>query len=208
MKKTKIISIEAVVLSDDKPTGVGRAVKGYIKSLIESDHENLYHIFMVAPSDNLSINKSNIVLHYFSDILPDRLQKKRYINILYKIKFIYIWFIIPFISKKIRSDIFIGTHGLLFPLYISRGIKTLYIVYDFVGILYPETMSRKNRILVKCITKRNIRSSAEIITISDSVSSELKLLIDQNKICHTVHLGFDQSVFYPLKHFLLFCRWL
>lgn len=200
MKKNKTISIEAVVLSDEKPTGVSRAVKGYVTSLTESDRENIYHVFLVSPAGSLSLNGTNVVMHYFSDLLPSWLRTKRCLNFLYKVKFIYIWFIIPFILKKIRSDVFIGTHGLLFPQYISKSIKTFYIVYDFVWKFYPETMSRKNKFLMEYISRRNICMADEIITISDSVSSELKEYIDRDKICHTVHLGFDQTVFFPVKN--------
>jgi len=199
MDKTKTISIEAAVLSEEKSTGVGRAVKGYITSLVGSDIVNSYHIFLISPNPDLLLDNSSTVIHYFSNLLPAFLRKKKYFNILYKIKFIYIWLIIPILIKKIKTDVFIGTHGLLFPLFISKGIKTFYIVYDFVYILYPETMSKKNQFLVKYLARRNIRKADEIITISESVASELKHYIDKNKTCHPVHLGFDQSIFYPLK---------
>ncbi len=200
MNKKKVISIEASVLSEEKSTGVGRAVKGYITSLLDCDSENFYHIFLISPSNNFSLSNRNTVIHYFSDILPVNFRTKKYFNILYKIKFMYIWFIIPFIAMRLKSEVFIGTHGLLFPLYINKAIKGFYIVYDFVYIFYPETMSKKNQFLVKYVARRNIRRADEIITISDSVSSELKQFIDKDKVCHTVHLGFDQSIFFPIKN--------
>ncbi len=200
MNKTKIISIEASVLSEEKSTGVGRAVKGYITSLLECDSGNIYHIFLISPSSNFSPDNGNVVIHYFSDMLPRYFRTKKILNILYNIKFLYVWFIIPIIAKRIKSEVFIGTHGLLFPLYLNKAIKAFYIVYDFVYIFYPETMSKKNQFLVKHVARRNIRRADEIITISDSVSSELKKFIDKDKVCHTVHLGFDQSTFFPIKN--------
>lgn len=199
MKKTKIISIEATVLSEEKATGVGRAVKGYIASLLKKAPDNQYHIFMVHPTERFSLTQNNLEIHYFSDILPGFFQKTKYYKFLYRIKFLYVWFIIPILAAKIRSHFFIGTHGLLFPMFLKNKIKSFYIIYDFVYILFPGTMTKKNQMLIRHLIKRNIKKADEIITISESVTSELKQYIDNTKVCHTIYPGYDDSLFFPVK---------
>lgn len=80
---------------------------------------------------------------------------------------------IPFFLWKDKIDVFWGTVQSL-PLFISKKTKTLLTLYDFVYLLYPETMSLKGMLYQKSLVKRSLHKADYILPISRGTGERLK----------------------------------
>lgn len=107
-------------------------------------------------------------------------------------------FAFSYFALRYDFDILIMTSTNVYPLFpLKRRVKLVPFIYDLVWKLYPETMSKTNRWILKSTIKKIIKKAFHLITISQSVAREFKTLLNFNKPITAIPLAADASLFYP-----------
>lgn len=78
--------------------------------------------------------------------------------------FIFLEFVVPFVLKKIKPDVFVSAEGFLS---LSSRFKQLPVIYDLNFEHFPENIAFKNRIYFKFFFKRFAKKANRIATISE-----------------------------------------
>ncbi len=95
--------------------------------------------------------------------------------------FIYLEFIVPFVLKKIKPDVFVSAEGFLS---LNSSYKQLPVIYDLNFEHFPENLAFKNRVYFKFFFKRFAKKANRIATISEYSKKDIIDIygIPENKI--------------------------
>ncbi|MEW6096146.1 MAG: glycosyltransferase family 1 protein [bacterium] len=169
-----------------KFTGTSVYLYNLVKQLYKIDGENQY--FLYAP-DSLQIP--------FEEVSPSwhlRIKKGR----LNSMATCWMQFNASNDMRKDAIDIFWATESIL-PLNLPSYVKTILTVHDLAYYFYPSTLKWDNRIIFPLFFKASLLKAHQIITVSQSVASEIKDKFPQfsDKIKY-IHSGICQEEFCPL----------
>lgn len=114
-KRPLRIGIEATALSDETAAGIGRVVFQYLSEWEKLDSDHFFFVYSNREIVFQSFERRN----WHKRIL---IQKEKPQSLYQRIKFFkrlatYINFLLPFLLKKDKIDIFIGTYTQFFPLF-------------------------------------------------------------------------------------------
>jgi glycosyltransferase involved in cell wall biosynthesis len=179
------LGINATILANRKPTGVGNVTINLI--------------------NNLSLLSDSIVVWTIDDtfLIPN---KVRVIKVLQRVSSLFksnisiiraLWdqLVFPGLVKKTNIDVvfFPVQEGMLFP-----KVPQVVLLIDMAPLLNPEGIPYLRKLSYKTRVPLVLANSSAIITISQSVKQEIVQqypYIDKNKI-KVVHLGYDSARFH------------
>lgn len=186
------IGIDAKVLSHKG--GICRYLKNILDVLQQIDKENEYVLFEDGYSNYKITNprwKSFNIL-FFRPVI------------------VYVVFLIPFIAKIFRLDVFWAPEGLA-PFYLPGKIKYVLTVHDLTYLHYPETMEARLKLYYKFLMPKAIKRADLILTVSDFIKTDIlnNIILDNKNKVKKVSLGVklrrkENYKKYPRKDNLLF----
>jgi len=80
---------------------------------------------------------------------------------------------VPALARRLGATHFLGTQHVL-PLWRTGGLHQGVIVHDLVFELFPETMTRSNRLLTGYFVPRSIRRADHIFCVSETTRTDLQ----------------------------------
>lgn len=148
------IGIDARVLSNDKPTGIGNCVIQTLKYIASLDDSNEYFLF------------SN------EKIIEEYIYSERFHPIVIPSKSSSIWVVKELTRElpKYNVDIFWGTLHLL-PR--NNNIRKILTIYDLALMINPRWGNLKNAIIQNTLVKASIKRADQIIVISQSTKRDV-----------------------------------
>jgi len=219
------IGIEAFALSEEKLSGIGNVVFNCLKELQNKDCSNEYTVFFMSDQKHLNFSKKNWTSHrpgflgfikgkYITcsneiDLMKQTSESvihdlilfykkiiRAALGIFHWLAAIYCMLSFPFILRKHKIDIYLGTSAYFFPFFFASKIKKISIVYDIVWKLFPETMNFQGKAVMKFLAKWNLKRADLLIAISESTLSDVKNILQINTNIMSVPLAADSHVFF------------
>lgn len=80
---------------------------------------------------------------------------------------------VPALARRLGATHFLGTQHVL-PLWRTGGLHQGVIVHDLVFELFPDTMTRSNRLLTGYFAPRSIRRASHIFCVSNTTRTDLQ----------------------------------
>lgn len=151
------VGIDATILEDDKPTGIGLFTINLINSLAKED-TNILVWTINAELINNNVEK-RLVLGKFKNC-----------KYCYLIRFFWSQTVLPFLIKKERIDIFLSPipQGI-----IKCPVRQVVIFHDLLPLIYPQDFPLHTRISFKYILPQIIRSSDLILSVSEQTKKDI-----------------------------------
>jgi len=147
------IAINCWVLRQKKLDGIGFFTVNTISRIIRNNPDVK---FVILCDKNYKENYFD-----FENVIHKRVFPPYRHPLLY---FIYLEFIVPFVLKKIKPDVFVSAEGFLS---LNSSYKQLPVIYDLNFEHFPENLAFKNRIYFKFFFKRFAKKANRIATISE-----------------------------------------
>ncbi|GIX41933.1 MAG: mannosyltransferase [Leptospiraceae bacterium] len=190
-----IIAVDARPLSSPV-SGVSRTISKIIEN-IKDDFE--FHLFSHLPYHKdfeYLIKQENVIWNHSHSILTKKGG---------------LWYILelPNILKKLNPDIFWGSQQTI-PPFISKNIKTVLTIHDFVAIFYPKLMKKISLLQQRLLMNSSIIKADTIICNSKQTAHDLKKLFPNLK--HQIYIinwGFDlpknvkKNQLFPIQNYIL-----
>ncbi|MCP4130476.1 MAG: glycosyltransferase family 4 protein [bacterium] len=209
-KRPLRIAIDAVQLNRGNITGIGNVIVNYLVELQKIDTTNEYIICPCGVLKHVEINNpkwqvySSGIARFFNKIqLSCEKKNSTFSSKLQKIarliSYLTDGLLLPFILRYKKIDVYIGTSPFYYPLFFLPGIKKISFVYDIVWKLYPETMSAKNRAIMKLTTLRNMKRSDLLVAISENTKKDIRDNLGVTTPVVPILLASDKEIFYKAK---------
>ncbi|MDB4904560.1 MAG: glycosyl transferase, group 1 [Mucilaginibacter sp.] len=157
------IAIDGIRLSR-KPSGVTFILISIIKQLaVECPEWDIYVLLRtnIHPSIEQIFFEKNIYLV---------ISPSKFFN---NISMIWSLFKLNTEVRKVKPDYFFSPNSILFPLFLNKNIKNIVFVHDLVFRVFPETMSKLNRIQMMLLFRFSLRNASIIWCNSNYTKSEL-----------------------------------
>jgi glycosyltransferase involved in cell wall biosynthesis len=168
------IGIDARPLSEPAMSGIPRLVHELLESLLRLDRENEYLLYshrplsLVPPSVDPGLHRTGNGRLWGSVWIETALPRR---------------------LLRDRVDLFWGTEHIL-PVWGARGVRMVLTVHDLVPYLFPETMSRRNLYITRCLMPPSVRRADAIVTVSHSTMDDLRRLFAPDcPVMETIHPG-------------------
>lgn len=126
-QKVIVVDGSAIV----KPvTGIGNVSYHMLANAAHQSPDTIFYVF--SPYKLPKFGKENIIENCFSEYVKED----------HRFGWRIFWFdiLLPLIAKRCKADFFWGLNGVI-PFFLSRKVKTIMWVYDFVYLRYPKTMN-------------------------------------------------------------------
>jgi len=214
------IAIEAISLSSEHVTGIGNVTLHYIRELQKIDPDNHYFIYTIDDLLHVDIpgdrwkhvqyrcwikNKKYDVTGVWRALresgprtasTPVRILYLRILKMALEAidaVCLHVW--LAFSLLKNNIDVYIGTFADFFPFFFFPSVKKIWVIYDLVWKLFPET-TQMNSILLNLLITRNMKRADLLLTISDSTRNDLINIMNMRKKIITLHCAADRSIFH------------
>jgi glycosyltransferase involved in cell wall biosynthesis len=138
-------------------TGVGVYAERIVRSLLQIDQRNQYHLFLVEPIDDLQApNLTTLLIKGYNQAGLNRLWE----NV-----------VMPRFAARNNIDLFFSPAYAL-PLLPFSRLRYVTAIHDLIGLLYPKTFTPKMRLWQKVFVANAARVADRIITGSEATKTD------------------------------------
>ncbi len=140
-----------------RKTGIGRYVQGILEALLA--HGELEDMFLLSPR---AVEKGALLSR--DPRVKERIQRGWLGNV-------WLQMMLPVTLRSVCPDLF---HATLFVPPLCSRIPSVVNIYDLTVYRYPESMERRNRLILRLLLPKAVQRAERIITLSEFTKKEIE----------------------------------